>query len=181
MYGLANKVLQDMIVAKYGAEQWEKIREKSDVDEAFFVQMNNYPDALTYQIVGAASEVLETTPDKVLRQFGEYWIEIAERRYEEMVDFAGKDLVTILNGVNDIHVRAALIFEDMKPPSFECTDVTEDSFRLHYDSEREGLAPLVNGLLTGLSKRLNTPVDISHDKSRADGAPHDEFLIKYRK
>ncbi len=181
MYGLANKILQDMIVAKYGADQWEEIREKSGVDETFFVQMNYYPDALTYQIVGAASEVLDAAPDKVLHQFGEYWIGIAERRYEEMVDFAGKDLVTILNGVNDIHVRAALIFEDIKPPSFECTDVTEDSFRLHYESEREGLAPLVNGLLAGLSKRLDTPVDISHDKRRADGAPHDEFLVEYKK
>ncbi len=181
MYGLANKILQDMIVAQYGGDQWERISEKSDVDEAFFVQMNNYPDALTYQIVGAASEVLDAAPEEILHQFGEYWIEIAEQRYEEMVDFAGKDLVTILDSVNGIHVRAALIFEDMKPPSFECTDVTEDSFRLHYDSAREGLAPFVNGLLVGLSKRLNTPVDIAHDRNRADGAPHDEFLVKYKK
>ncbi len=181
MYGLANKILQDMLITRYGTEQWEKIRKKSGVDEAFFVQMNYYPDTLTYQIVGAASEVLDTAPDKVLHQFGEYWIENAERRYAEMVNFAGKDLVTILNGINDIHARAALIFENMKPPAFECTNVTEDSFILQYKSTREGLAPFVWGLLDGLSKRINTPVDIHHDKRKADGAPHDEFLVEYKK
>lgn len=179
MYGLANKILQDMLVERYGADKWETIREKSGVGEAFFVAMKCYPDETTYRVVGTASETLGLSAEQVLFEFGEYWIGKAEQNYEEMVSFAGRNLVDILDGVDDMHARATLIFPEMQPPSFRCSDVAEDSFRLHYRSVRQGLAPFVEGLLAGLGKRLDTPVDIVHDKRRSDGADHEEFVVAH--
>jgi len=181
VYGMANRIIQDMIVAWHGLEAWDGIREKAGIQEPFFIQMGCYPDELTYQIVGAASEVLGIPPREVLHQFGEYWITVAERDYAEMVLFAGKDLVAILDSVDEIHARASLIFPEMRPPSFRCSDVSDESFRLHYNSVREGLAPFVEGLVTGLGKRLSAPVDVAHDKSRTEGADHDEFVVGARK
>ncbi len=179
MYGLATKILQDMIVDRYGDDKWAVIHEKSGVEEPMFIQMTCYPDEITYQIVGAACEVLKETPERILFQFGEYWIMVAEQDYAEMVSFAGKDLVEVLNGVDDIHARASLIFPEMRPPSFKCTHVSDESFRLHYKSVRDGLAPFVEGLTVGLGKRLKTPVDIVHDKRRSDGEEHEQFVVKY--
>lgn len=179
MYGLANKILQDMIVAWHGDDKWEKIRESSGVGEAFFVQMSCYPDEMTYQIVGAASKVLGLPPERVLHQFGEYWITVAEQDYAEMVAFAGKGLVEVLDSVDEIHERASLIFPEMRPPSFRCSDVEEDAFRLHYHSVREGLAPFVEGLVAGLGKRLSQPTEIVHDSRRTEGADHDEFVVQF--
>lgn len=180
MYGLANKILQDMIVACHGADKWDAIREKAGIGEAFFVSMKCYPDETTYRMVGAASETLGLPPQEILFQFGEYWITVAEQNYEEMVSFAGKDLVAIFDSVDDIHARATLIFPEMQPPSFHCSDVSDQSFRLHYGSVREGLAPFVEGLTAGLGKRLATPVDVAHDKRRADGNDHEEFIVAYQ-
>ncbi|MCP4271193.1 MAG: heme NO-binding protein [Gammaproteobacteria bacterium] len=179
MYGLATKVLQKGIIDRYGDDTWEIIHEKSGVKEPMFVQMTNYPDAMTFKIVEAACEVLNETPERVLFLFAEYWILLAEKDYADLVSFAGKDLVEVLNGINDIHARASFIFPDMKPPSFECTDVSDESFRVHYKSVREGLAPFVEGLITGLGKRLSTKIDITHDKRKSDGEEHDQFVVTY--
>lgn len=181
MYGLANKILQDMIVARYGSDQWNNIREKSGVQESAFLSMSCYPDETTYRIVGAANAVLGIPPENVLFQFGEYWIMVAEQDYADMLAFAGSNLVDIFNSVDDIHERATLIFPEMKPPSFRCTDIADDSFRLHYRSIREGLAPFVEGLIAGLGQRLSTPVDIVHDKHRASGEDHDEFIVAHER
>lgn len=180
MYGLANKILQDMIVDRHGEDKWDAIREKSGVQETFFVSMGCYPDETTYRIVGAASEMLGMPAENVLFQFGEYWILVAEQNYDEMLEFAGKDLVAILDSIDDIHARATLIFPEMRPPSFRCSDLTAESFRLHYRSVRQGLAPFVEGLIAGLGQRAATPVDIRHDKRRAEGDDHDEFVVQYK-
>lgn len=179
MYGLANKILQDMIVARHGEDKWNAIREKSGVGETFFVSMGCYPDETTYLIVAAASEMLGMPPEAVLFEFGKYWITVAEQDYAEMVAFAGKDLVTILDSVDDIHARATLIFPEMQPPTFRCSHVTADAFRLHYGSVRQGLAPFVEGLVVGLGLRLETPVGTRHDKRRADGHDHEEFIVGF--
>ena len=51
--------------------------------------------------------------------------------------------------------------------------------RRHYHSEREGLAPMVVGLLKGLGKRFETLVEVTHDKVRGEGSDHDEFVIHF--
>jgi hypothetical protein len=51
--------------------------------------------------------------------------------------------------------------------------------RVHYYSERLGLAPLMVGLLRGLVKRFGTEVDVAHDQIRGPERDHDEFLVRY--
>ncbi len=58
MYGLINSALQNMIREKFGDEQWNKVLARSGVPEDSFLTMRSYDDALTYQLAGAASEVL---------------------------------------------------------------------------------------------------------------------------
>lgn len=179
MYGLANKIFQDMVVEHHGEDKWRVIRAKAGVDETFFMSMGCYPDEMTYRMVGAASEVLGLPPERLLFEYGEYWIATAESEYAEMVAFAGKNLVDVLDSVDDIHARATLIFPQMQPPTFRCSHVGAESFRLHYGSVRQGLAPFVEGLVAGLGKRLETPVTSQHDKRRADGHDHEEFIVSY--
>jgi Haem-NO-binding len=70
--------------------------------------------------------------------------------------------------------------------SITCSDTTIDSttgdeaLKLHYHSDREGLAPMVVGLVKGLGSRFNTDVEVTQTCSKAEGASHDEFLVKYK-
>jgi Haem-NO-binding len=97
-----------------------------------------------------------------------------------MMDMSGDTLPEFLENLDNLHARVGVSFPKLQPPSFECSDIEEDSLSLHYRSNREGLAPMVFGLVKGLGTRFDTEVDITQTQSRDDGAEHDEFLVKYK-
>ncbi len=182
MYGLVNKAVEDLVVTQFGRHKWDEIKRRAEVSVEAFVGMNSYPDEITYRLVGAASEVLGLPPDKVLEAFGEHWIlYTAKEGYGELLDIGGSSFVEFLQNMDNLHGRVQLTFPELKPPTLKCTDIGEKSMRLHYHTEREGLAPMMVGLLKGLGKRFGTPVDVTHDKVRGQGSDHDEFVIHFLK
>jgi len=175
MYGLVNKAVVDLVVSKFGQDTWDAIKKKAEVDIDVFVSMEGYPDDITYRLVGAASEVLKIPPEKVLEAFGEYWVlYTAKEGYGPMLDASGKSLREFLENLDALHARVALTMSELKPPRFRLVPVDDSTMMLEYHSTRQGLAPMVVGLLRGLSIRFDTPIDIAH--ARREG--HDEFTIK---
>lgn len=180
MYGLVNKAVEDLVVSRFGEPTWEAIKEKAGVDVEAFISMQGYPDEVTYNLVAAASEILEIPAAAVLETFGEFWVTFtANEGYGHLLDMAGKDIPTFLENLDEMHTRVAVSFPNLRPPSFWCTDVTPEGLRLHYRTHRRGLAPLVVGLLRGLGKRFGTEVEVTLSVSRDAGADHDEFAIRY--
>ena len=181
MYGLVNKAFEDLVRSRSGEDTWETIKRNSGVDIDVFVSMDTYPDDVTYKLVGAASEVLGLSVEEVLKAFGEHWVLYTGKEgYGEMLKMAGNTLPTFLQNLDNLHTRVGLLFPGMTPPSFRCTDIREDSLRLHYYTTRPGLAPFVIGLVNGLGVMFKTEIDITQTHSRSQGADHDEFLITYK-
>ena len=58
MYGLVNKAVEELVVSNFGEDKWELIKSKAGVDVDVFISNESYPDSMTYDLVGAASEVL---------------------------------------------------------------------------------------------------------------------------
>ena len=180
MYGLVNRAVEDLVRERFGAPAWERIKQRAGLDVELFISMDAYPDEVTYSLVGAASEELGIPAAQLLQAFGEYWIlYTAEQGYGELLRMGGASLLEFLHNLHDLHSHVALTFPQLQPPSFWLSDSTEGSVRLHYQSTRSGLAPMVVGLLHGLGKRFNTPVAVEHARRRDDGADHDEFLIRF--
>lgn len=181
MYGLVNKAIEDMVCKRFSDDVWEKIKETAEVDIDGFISMEAYPDDLTHRLVRAASVVLEMTPQQILQAFGEYWvIYTATEGYGQMLDMAGENLPEFLQNLDNLHARVGLSFPKLLPPSFQCTNLQEESLNIHYHSQRSGLAPMVVGLLKGVGKRFNTEVDVTQTRSREQGASHDEFSIEFK-
>jgi hypothetical protein len=181
MYGLVNKAVRDLVVSQFGEETWQTIRTKAGVDNTF-VGMSQYSDDVTYKLVGAASEVSGLTPAEVLEAFGRHWVLFtAAEGYGHILDMAGDTFVEFLQNMDDLHARIRLSMPDLSPPHLTCSDVCEESMRLHYHSHRDGLAPMVVGLLKGLGERFETQVEITHERSKALEAEldHDVFLIHF--
>lgn len=180
MYGLVNKAIEDLVRSKFGDATWEQIKHKAGVEEELFISMDSYPDDVTYRMVAAASEVLGIPAAQVLEAFGEYWVVYTAREgYSDTLTMFGDTLPTFLTNLDTMHAHVGTVFPNLKPPSFQCTDITDHSMRLHYYSERAGLAPMVVGLLKGLSTMFKRPMSVVHSASRDAGANHDEFLIDY--
>jgi len=179
MYGLVNKAVEDLITTKFGTRTWEEVTKKAGVDDIGFISMDPYPDEITYGLVQAASEILEKPVDELLEAFGEYWtLYTAQEGYGDLLSISGRNFEAFLENLDSLHTRIALSFPELRPPAFACECRDDGALVLHYQSERDGLAPMVRGLVKGLTNLFDVNVDIEHVESKADGADHDVFLIK---
>ncbi|PLZ28738.1 heme NO-binding domain-containing protein [Fischerella thermalis] len=181
MYGLVNKAIEEMVCSRFGKNTWQEIKQKAELEVDVFISMEAYPDDITHRLVKAASVVLGLSAAEIMQAFGEYWVQYtADEGYGELMDMSGDNLPEFLENLDHLHARVGISFPKLMPPSFECTDTEEESLNLHYRSTREGLTPMVIGLVKGLGKRFDTEVDITQTQSRDEGADHDEFLVKYK-
>lgn len=179
MYGMVNQAIEDLALRLGGADMWDSIVARAGVDVPVFVAMEPYDDDLTYRLVGAASEVTGLPPADVLEAFGEHWIlYTAEQGYGPMLGAMGATLPQFLGNLDSMHSRIALTMPSLRPPSFACDEVDDRTLRVHYWSEREGLSPMVVGLLKGLGARFDLDVTVTVDP-RPDGVDHDTFLVTY--
>lgn len=180
MYGMVNKAVYDMVHAHFGADAWNAISKRAGIEDVTFLSMRQYPDEITYRLVGAASQELKLTPEQVLEAFGEYWVSFTAREgYGELLKMQGQTLLEFLSNLDTMHARVGLSFPHLRPPSFHLTDQTERSVKLHYNSSRQGLAHLVVGLLRGLGKMLSTPVQVSIVPRSEQQEDTDIFLLQF--
>ena len=180
MYGMVNQAVADLADRLGGPELWAAIVERAGMELPVFVAMEAYDDDVTYRLVAAASDVLGMSPAEVLEAFGEHWIlYTGEQGYGPMLTAMGATLPQFLANLDSMHSRIALSMPALRPPSFACEELGEGRIRVHYWSERQGLAPMVTGLLKGLGPRFDLDVAVTAEP-RSDGADHDTFLVAYR-
>ncbi len=181
MYGLINRGIKDFALAQGGEVLWYNIRHRAGVDIDTFISMDAYPDELTFGLIQAASEELAMDSAALLERFGEYWVlYTAQEGYGPVMDAAGDTFEDFLSNLDSLHARVRLSMPELKPPSFSCTINPSGGCIVGYYSARQGLEPLVVGLLKGLGKRFNTPVQVRAAGKRA----HDStvrFHVTYTK
>lgn len=180
MYGLVNRAIQQMVTTHHGEEVWQRIKDRADLQDLdFFSTYQAYPDDVTHRLVAAATQELGLSGDQIMQAFGEYWITYtASEGYEQLLESTGETLPEFLDQLDNLHARAAVAFPELQPPSFRCEHSTDASMQLEYRSKRQGLAPMVTGLLHGLGKRFQTPVEVDQISSRDQGDATDLFQVR---
>ncbi|WP_424932960.1 heme NO-binding domain-containing protein [Amaricoccus macauensis] len=178
MYGMINEGIRSFIVENHGQEAWRDICATAGLKCTEFERMTNYSDTLTYDLVGAISQHTGLPANDVLKVFGEYWLEFAgTTRFGSLMRLAGRTFVERLRWLDDMHDRIVTSMPGLNPPSFELEVIEDRRFHLHYFSDREGLAPMVIGLLYGLAAETGDVIEIRHMIHRGDQSDHDVFEI----
>lgn len=181
MYGLVNKALQGMVCDHYGQNAWQNIKTLAQTEFDNYISLESYPDDLTHRLVRAASQVLGISSKEIMEDFGKYWVNFTgQEGYGEMMELAGDDLPEFLGNLDDLHSRLGVIFPKMQPPSFQCSDQTTNTLNLHYYSHRQGMAPMVYGLVEGLGEKFDTSVEVTQVQNRDQGDDHDVFSVTYQ-
>ncbi len=171
MYGMINLALEQMVIDGFGVDTWERIKNKAGLNEVRFISMKSYDDKTSYDLVGAASEVLEMDANELLEKFGEYWIlHTAKEGYGDILTMGGDNLPDFLKNLNLLHMKIGSVMPELVPPSFEVIDLTDRSLTLIYHSKRAGLAPMILGLVKGLGLRFNTPCIVSLVRQENDNS-----------
>jgi len=180
MYGIVNRAIEDLVIDNFGEEKWETILTKSEIDVDFFISNEPYDDEITYKLAAAASEVLGISVGEVLFAFGEWWIlKTGKEKYGGLMSAGGRNLREFMLNLPAFHNRIMLIYPKLTPPEFQVSNIGENNIDVHYYSKREGLQEFVRGLLSGLGKMYDTPVDIELIQSRDDGSDHEIFRLKW--
>jgi len=182
MYGLINSALQGMIRERFGDEQWEKVLAASGVPEDSFLTMRSYEDAITYNLAGAAAEVLGEPVDACMEMFGEYWVmETAAKSYGTLMDASGDTMVEFLGNMNALHDRITGTFLNYVPPQFQVESLGDNRYRIDYISKRQGLISFVVGLLKGLAMRFGSQLEIhSQEYEESEKGTHAVFEVTVR-
>ncbi|PAX54846.1 heme NO-binding domain-containing protein [Brunnivagina elsteri] len=182
MYGLVNKAIEQMVCDRFGEETWQKIKSKAEIEVNAFTSMEAYPDDVTHRLVKAASHVLDLPSADIMRAFGEFWVKFtSEGGYGELMEMSGDTLPEFLQNLDQLHARVGVSFPQLQPPSFESEQIDEETLTLDYHSHREGLAPMVVGLIEGLGERFNTSVEVTQRASKDEGSDCDRFEVRYKR
>lgn len=180
MYGLVNKAIEDLAVQLGGPPLWQRIRDQAGTDVEAFVGMETYEDDITYRLVTASSDILGISTDAVLEAFGRHWILYTGRQgYGSIFPTMGATLPRFLHNLDAMHARISLSMPHLRPPSFSCEEIDDGNLLLRYRSKRDGLAPMVKGLLEGLGEHFDIDVTVVQIGRRADGVDHDTFLVTH--
>lgn len=180
MYGIWNRAIEEMILASGGEAIWEEVRRRAQIEEETFITTSLYPDEIAWRLVRAASDVSRVPVCDILHELGEQWVlNTARKGHGAWFAMGGDSLPEFLTNLPRLHDRVALLYPRLVPPRFEVTDRTPCSMRLHYFSEREGLTDFVGGLIIGLGKCFDCPVQFTLEATRASGQDHDIFLIQW--
>ncbi|MFK7854960.1 MAG: heme NO-binding domain-containing protein [Granulosicoccus sp.] len=179
MYGLVNKAVEQLVVSQFGEERWREIADKANVKQPF-ISMNAYPDHVTFDLVEAASEVLDTPPEVILEAFGEHWIQYTvDEGYGKLIALYGDSVVEFLQNMDSLHAQIRLSFPELKPPVISCEPQADGQLMVSYQSERTGLAPMLVGLVKGLGKRFSTPVCVKYVESDKNNTGTELFLVSF--
>jgi hypothetical protein len=178
MYGLVNNSIEELVINKFGEDNWAKVLKRSQIGIDFFLSHESYDDEITFALAKAISIENNLPLTAVFHAFGEWWIlKTAKERYGNLLQAGGENLKEFLINMPNFHNRVMLLYPKLTPPEFKVSDVTANSLNLHYFSKREGLADFVYGLIIGLSKLYDVSVKISLINSREKQHDHEVFNI----
>lgn len=180
MYGMVNQAVRGLVTEKFGAETWTKIHTGAGAPENFSA-MQPYDDAVTYNLVGQAVEVLGLPADVILRTFGQYWVtDIATLHYEKMMASTGADFADFLSNLDHMHQRIRVTFPDYQPPSFRVKALEAGKLQVDYYSHRPGLLPFVEGLFTGLGDYFKEEVSFEHLDDASHRLPCKRIIVHHK-
>ncbi len=178
MYGMVNEGIREFIVKNHDEATWKTICERAGVSCDSFERMESYDDKITYDLVGAIVSHTGLTVHEVLEVFGAYWVDFAgHSTFGNLMQFAGDTFLKRLEGLDDMHARIQLSMPHLKPPSFELEELGEQRYLLHYYSQRDGLEPMVIGLLHGLAKETGQQITVRQITDTPDATDHGVFEI----
>lgn len=178
MNGIINLAIEDFVRSRAGESALEAVHKKCPGPLGGFLRTNSYGDDVTNGLAAAACEVLGLSPDVLLFQLGEHFVEYVGRSgYEDLLKLLGTDFPLAIQNLDRLHAWVARAYPESKTPRFECTDVGEDTLVLRYHSPRTGLRQLVEGLLHGLAKSLQVRVRI--EELPNDGTATHVFRVQW--
>lgn len=153
-----------MAVAQLGEAAWETLAAGNALSSKHFIGVEYYSDAETLRIVSLISERLGFSMEQTLYEFGRHWVSFAgESAYGRMLQMAGNDLESFIDNLDRMHASIKSNMPRASLPSFQVLESDSRTIAVLYVSERDGLAPFVQGILSSVAERFGESVTIDYE------------------
>lgn len=163
MHGLINRSIQSFVTTSYGQATWEKVAYRAGLEFSDFEAMLRYDDALTPQVLDAASEVLDRARGDMMEDIGTYLVSHPNTdAVRRLLRFGGVNFVDFLHSLDDLPDRVRLAVSDLSLPKLELREHSEDSFSLLCSGEIEGFGNLMMGILRVMADDYGTLALLEH-------------------
>ena len=179
MYGMINQAIKSMVIETADNETWGDVCKSLNISTNDFDSFYQYSDQQTLDLVGAICKKIDIEPAALLESFGEYWVKFAmQSEYKAILVSFGETPLELINSLDSLHTRLELTFDNLDPPSFHTTKVSDQEVIVHYNSNRDmPLELFVVGLLKGIFKLFNMKCSVEIlDESGADKA---RFRVRF--
>ncbi len=165
--GIVFNILQQVITDEHGERVWDDVLDAAG-SKGVYTAVGSYPDEELTSLVGAASAMLGTTPDDLVREFGRKAIPHFAERYPQF--FAPhadtRSFVLTLNEV--IHPEVRKLFPGADVPTFAFATPDERTVELAYVSKRK-LCSFAEGLVLGSAEHYGETVQMRQTECMKHG------------
>jgi hypothetical protein len=156
--GIIFNLAEEVVTALHGEDVWDAVLDKAGLEGAY-TSLGSYPDEELTGLVVAASELLGSSPDAVLRLLGEGAMPRLAERFPSF--FTGhtssRTFILTLNDV--IHAEVRKLYPDATVPDFEFESPSDSEVVITYLSPRQ-LCALAEGFVAGAAHHYGEDVTI---------------------
>lgn len=163
MLGLINRSFQFFLRDTYGVALWEAVALDMGIGLSGFESMLSYDDAVTDQVVNAASALLRRPRESLMEDLGTYLVShdslVTVRR---LLRFSGVNFSDFLNSIEELPERGRLVLPELDLPDLILSDLGGGHFRLHCTAKLSGAGHIVMGLLRAMADDYGALVLLEH-------------------
>lgn len=174
MKGIVFNLLQELVVRDHGEDAWDGLLERADVDGAY-TTLGSYPDAELLALVGAASELLDTPADELVRWFGRESIPAFAASHAHFFDGHDSTRPFLLTLTDMIHPEVRKLYPGANVPDFAYDVSSDEVLLMRYASERQ-LCTFAEGLIEGAATHFGEQATISQSRCMHRG--DDDCLLE---
>ncbi len=170
MHGLINRSLQCFVRDTYGQEAWLRVAARAGCGPEGFEALTIYEDALTDQVLSAASALLDKPREALLEDLGTYLVSHPGlERVRRLLRFGGGTFEDFLHSLGDLQGRARLAVPDLEVPKIDLRGHTPGSYTLSCRFRLAGSGYVMMGILRALADDYGALVMLDH-LGRQEGA-----------
>ena len=152
MHGLVNCTIQRFVTDSYGEAEWVATALAAGLECPDFEPMWTYERDITFEVLRAASAVLDRGYEELLEDIGTYMVSHSNyARVRRLLRFSGVDFVDFLHSLDDLPERARLAVPDLILPRVALVEQNDSRYSLKCYDNRAGWGHVFVGLLRAMA------------------------------
>ncbi|MBK5945337.1 hypothetical protein CCR83_02450 [Rhodobacter veldkampii DSM 11550] len=160
MHGLVNRSIQCFLGDTYGADLWAAVAAKAGAPVEGFEAMLRYDDALTCDLIQAATLRLGKPRAALLEDLGAYLV--TREPLRRLMRFGGVDYTEFLLSLEDLQGRGLMALPDLDLPELGLESGAAGRFTLTVTAAQPGWGAVFAGMLRAMADDYGALALIEH-------------------